>query len=478
MEIDDRAHLLAELTRQDFPVFLRRVWPLISGGDPLLWNWHLDTLCYHLDRVARGECQRLIINLPPRNGKSKTVSSIWPAFTLGVRPTANILGVSYSNELSGKLARDCATLMQQPLYRQLFPRTVISQKRSAAFDFETTAGGGRLATSVTGTLTGRGGDIIILDDVIKPEEANSELAREKVIVWFQSTLSSRLDDKASGAIIVVMQRLHQGDLTGMLLEAGGWEHCCLPAIAPADAAIPLLRGGVHYRKEGDVLHPERESLELLLQQKAAMGSVGFSAQYLQDPVPATGNMVQAEWLRQFDPALLDRSKGQVIQSWDTASKDNPHNDYSVCVTALKQGHKVFVLDVFRRRLKFPQLKAHAIRLAREHGAGVLLIEDQSSGSQLIQTLRAESPSGVPAPIARRPEQDKVARVAGVSAMIEAGRLLLPADAPWLADFRSELLGFPNARFDDQVDALSQLFTWLRDREKFSGSDAVGAPITA
>lgn len=473
LQIDNPKLLLMEACRRDFTTFLRKAWPHITGGEPIAWNWHMDAISHELDRVERGDNLRLVVTIPPRNGKSKTISVIWVAWMLGRDPTRNFVCVSYSNELSAKMARDCLSIMRSPWYQEIFPGTVISSKRFTATDFETTAGGGRLATSVTGTLTGRGGDIIILDDVIKPEEANSETTRNAVNTWYQSTLASRLNDKGSGAIICVMQRLHQHDLAGMLIETGAWHELRLPAIATEAQVIPLTRGRLHHRRPGEVLHPAREPRSVLDSLKAAMGSIAFAAQYQQEPVPASGNIILAEWLRTYDPATLDRAKGRVIQSWDTAGKDNPDNDWSVCVTGLLVDRKVYLLDVHRARLTFPNLRSAAIRLAREHRAGVLLIEDQSSGTQLLQTLRSENLRGVPDPIARRPETDKVSRVCGISAMIEAGQLFLPQEAPWLAGLRTELLGFPNSRHDDQVDALSQLMTWVRDRE--TGSDNVVAP---
>ena len=470
---DDPHALLLELMRRDFAAFLRKAYPWISGGEAMLWNWHLDAIAHQLDRVRAGDNRRLLVTLPPRNGKSKTISVAWVAWMLGKEPTANFVCVSYSNELSAKLARDCLSIMQSPWYRELFPRTIISSKRSASGDFETTAGGGRLATSVTGTLTGRGGDIIILDDVIKPEEANSETTRESVNNWYQSTLASRLNDKASGAIITVMQRLHERDLAGMLIESGEWYELSLPAIATSDEIVPLTRGRTHLRKAGDILHPEREPLAVLEELKRSMGSLAFAAQYQQDPVPAVGNMIKAEWLKTYDS--FDRSQGgQIVQSWDTASKDNPHNDYSVCITAHVRGKYVTVLDIVRRKMQFPELLKTASTLAVEHKASAMLVEDAASGAQLIQTLRASSSRGVPIPIARKPEGDKVSRVAGVSAMIEAGQLILPSQAPWLADFKGELLAFPNARFDDQVDALSQLLLWVR--RNTDEQITFGAPI--
>lgn len=474
--IDDPYALLLALMRRDFRAFLRKAYPAIRGGEMIRWNWHLDAIAHALDQVAEGQSRRLLITMPPRNLKSITVSVAWVAWMLGRDPARNFVCVSYSNELSAKLARDCLAVMQSAWYRELFPGTLISAKRSASGDFETTRGGGRLATSVTGTLTGRGGDIIIIDDPIKPEEAHSETTRNFVNHWFQSTLASRLNDKETGAIITVMQRLHQHDLAGMMLESGGWDQLSLPAIALQDESVPLPGGRAHLRREGDVLHPEREPRNVLDEIRALMGSMDFEAQYQQQPLPATGNIVKADWLRTypigFDPKSVS---GKIVQSWDTATKDGVLNDWSVCITAHVARNEIRILDVFRRRLLFPELKAAAIRLARTHGATDLLVEDQASGSQLIQTLRSEQPCGVPHPIARRPEGDKYSRMAGVSGQIEGGQLLLPEVAPWLGEFLTELLGFPNARHDDQADALTQLMSWVMIFGP-AESDSVAGPI--
>jgi predicted phage terminase large subunit-like protein len=459
MNIDDPHALLDELCRRDFLSFLVRAFPYINGGADLDPNWHLDAIAYQLERVRDGSCKRLLVMLPPRNLKSITISVAWVAWRLGHDPSLSFVCVSYSNELSAKHARDCRAVIQSAWFRRLFPRTVLAAARSAVHDFETTAGGGRLATSIGGTLTGRGGDIIIIDDPIKPDEAMSETTRDAVNEWFHTTLASRLNDKKRGAIITVMQRLHQYDLCGLLLETGEWDALALPAIAPENMAVPLTRGRTYQRRADEALHASREPVEALLRIKATVGSVIFAAQYQQQPVPAAGNMIQANWLGTWDP-LEGPTGGQVVQSWDTASKDGVLNDWSVCITALVRGREVYVIDVWRRRVLFPELKKAAIANARQYRARALLIEDQASGTQLIQALRNEQPSGVPAPIARRAEADKVTRLAGVSAMIEAGLLRLPKEAPWLAEFKAELLGFPSGRYKDQVDALSQLLIWV------------------
>ena len=473
LPVEDQHAAMVALTQRSFLFFLMRAYPYIRGGQQLIPNWHLSAMAYELELIRLGKSTRLLVNLPPRNLKSITISIAWVAWMLGLNPTKNFVCVSYSNELSGKLARDCLAIMQSAWYKEAFPGTIIAGRRKA-MDFETTRHGGRLATSITGTLTGRGGDIIILDDVIKPDDADSEVIRENVNEWYRSTLASRLNDKKNGAILAVMQRLHQFDLPGMLLEAGGWNHLCLPAVAQVDETIRLLGGKVQRRKAGDVLHPEFEPLEALEKQKHEMGSHRYAAQYLQNPVPADGNWIKAAWFKYYEGSP-DRSQGYIIQSWDTASKTGPQNAYSCCVTALIRRNDVYILDVLRKRMEIHDLRNAAIRLAREYKARELLIEDASSGEQLIQELRRISPGGVPVPIPERPYSDKESRVRGIAAMIEAGQLHLPREAPWAVDFKSELLGFPQTRFRDQVDAVSQLLARVRTWEQVP-DEVIAGPV--
>jgi hypothetical protein len=328
-----------EIVRRDLVAFAQRAFPTIRGGASLELNWHIDAIACALSRVDDGSCKRLLITLPPRQLKSFMTSVAWVAWRLGQDPRLSFVCVSYSNELSAKFARDCRTIMQSEWYRRTFPRTIISQSRTAAHDFDTSVGGGRLATSVGGTLTGRGGDNIVLDDVLKPDEASSETARESVNEWFSSTLASRLNDKKRGAIVAVMQRLHQYDLAGMLLEGDEWKELSLPAIAIEDCQIPLTRGRVHQRREGEPLHPKREPREVLEQIKGSIGSTAFAAQYQQQPVPAKGNVVKADWLISYSELP---QRGRIVQSWDTASKTEERHDWSVCITAHVCGRKAYI----------------------------------------------------------------------------------------------------------------------------------------
>jgi hypothetical protein len=251
---------------------------VVSPGAAFQGNWHIEAIAYALSRVMRGEIRRLIITVPPRNLKSFCASIAFPAFVLGHDPTRRIICVSYSEALAGKHANDCRAIMQSEKYRAIF-RTRISPQKNTELEIMTTVRGFRLAASVGGTLTGRGGSMIIIDDPQKPQDAQSQNAREQVHQWFTNTLLSRLDKKSTDAIILVMQRLHQDDLAGPLLQQEGWEVLNLPAIAEVDQEIPLAAGRLHERRRGSLLHPEREPQSVLDELRRAMGSAEFSAQY-------------------------------------------------------------------------------------------------------------------------------------------------------------------------------------------------------
>lgn len=454
--------------RKEFVFFLEKCFPMVSGGDPYAHNWHIDAIALDLDAIRSGDNTRQIVTMPPRYLKSITVSVAWVAWMLGHQPELKFACVSYSADLALKHARDCRAIMMSDWYARIFPKTRLAGKGGGAeMNFRTTKGGGRFSTSVGGTMTGLGGDIIIIDDPINAKEAASPVARETVKAWYSGTLSTRLNNKKTGSVILVMQRLHEDDLAGFLLEAGGWRHLSLPAIAEVDEIISLGKGRHMRRKPGDVLHPEREDLAQLEAQRAVMGSVAFNAQYQQAPVPADGQHVKRDWLRRYASEPVRRPGDMIVQSWDTATKDSPDNDWSVCTTALKRGRQLYILDVFRARLTFPDLKRRLEALASTWKVQVLLVEDAASGQQLIQQLRHENNPHIPRPIACRPEGNKVMRFMNQTPKIEAGDVMLPEDAPWLAAFEKELLGFPTAKHDDQADALAQLLAWAESHRESS-----------
>ncbi len=263
------------------------------------------------------------------------------------------------------------------------------------------------------------------------------------------------------ALILNMQRLHESDLTGVLLRSeSGWEHLRLPAIAPYDKEIEIGPGQFYHWRAGEALHPAREPLAVLERLRLDMGSARFAAQYLQDPVPAAGNLIQRTWLKYVDSAPTRLPGGQIVQSWDIAATLSDRSDYSVCTTWLRKERNYYLLHVWRGRLEYPMLKPRIVALAVEHHCNVLLIENVGAGQHLVQELRGYPVPGVPIPHGIRPESDKLTRMATVAAArFEAGQVFFPKDAPWLADLEHELLSFPNGAYDDQVDSVSQFLNW-------------------
>ena len=445
------------LLRNNFKAFTHKCFQTVAPGQPMLWNWHLDALCHYLELCRRGEIRRLIVTLPPRNGKSITTSVAWPAWALAHDPRIRIVCASYSQDLSTKHARDFRLVLNSPWYRRLFPGTRIDPRKNTEAEIETTARGYRLTTSVGGTLTGRGGNLIIIDDPLKPEDAMSPVKRSSTNDWFDRTLSTRLDRKTEDAIVLIMQRVHDQDLVGHVLDQGGdWTVLELPAIAEDDEEIEVADGVFHFRRVGELLHPEREPLWVLGDLKRTLGSQAFSAQYQQVPIPSEGALIKRVWLRDYGRLPERRPQDRVVQSWDTGTKSGPSNDYSVCTTWQIRGPDYYLLDVYRNRLDYPDLRREVLSLAAEYQANVVLIEDAGTGTALIQQLHRERTLR---PIGIRPDRDKDTRLASQSYVIEAGRVRLPQDAPWLDAFRNEILAFPHGRHDDQVDSLSQFLIW-------------------
>lgn len=447
--------LLRQGLQSDLVTFTHRCFQTVVPGERFASNWHLDAIAHKLDEVRRGKVRRLIIAMPPRSLKSVCVSVALPAFVLGHDPARKVICVSYSDGLAGKHADDCRRVMSSGWYQALFPDTRIA--RSTASEIVTTRRGVRLTTSIGGTLTGRGGNLIIVDDPMKAQDAMSESARDAVKAWFGGTLLSRLDNKETDAIVVVMQRVHVDDLAGHLIAAGGWEVLTLPAIAEVDEAVAL--GRVYHRRAGEALHPGREGLATLEALRTEIGSLAFSAQYQQAPVPAEGALIRREWLRFYDDPPERRANDILLLSWDTAMKASETADYSVCTVWLIRDDAHFLLDLIRERLDFPDLKRRAIALHGRWRPRATLVEDKGSGTSLLQELHA---LGLPA-IPFQPSGDKVMRMHAQSVQFEAGSVFMPRAASWFDDLLTELLAFPAGRHDDQVDSISQALEWAAAR---------------
>ena len=448
------------MLRQDFSTFAARCFYDLNPQTELAMNWHVEVIAAKLTAVRQGKIRRLIINLPPRHLKSLLGSIAFPAWCLGHDPSAQILCVSYAQDLADKLARDCRSIMMSPWYRRVFP-TRLAPHRQAVQEFITTRQGYRLATSNGGVLTGRGADVILIDDPLKPEEALSDAQRQAANDWFSHTLYSRLNDKQHGAIVIIMQRLHEDDLVGHVLAQEPWEVVRFPAIAEQDEVHEIetiLGPRTFMRRQGEALHREREPLEVLDRIRRTIGEYNFAGQYQQSPAPLGGGLVKAEWFKRYIATELPKTFDRIVQSWDTANKATELSDFSVCTTWGIKGKKLYLLSVLRKGLEYPDLKRSAREQMSLFQANVVLIEDKASGTQLIQELVAE---GCYAVTKYKPECDKIMRLHAQTALIENGFVYLPETAPWVNEYLHEMTVFPKGKHDDQVDSTAQLLDWFK-----------------
>jgi predicted phage terminase large subunit-like protein len=456
--VSDRAiSHYAEMLRTDFAAFFHRAFVELFPGRPYESNWHIEVIAAKLEAVRVGKIKRLIINVPPRSLKSYLGSMIFPAYVLGHNPSAEILCTSYSQDVANGLALPCRQLMDSDFYKALFA-TRLSENRQAVEEFKTTAGGVRRAVSWSGALLGRGADYLIIDDPLKVDEANSNTRRTAVNEAYHSAVATRLN-RETGAVILIMQRLHHNDLTAYVQKSENWELLALPALAEHDEEyrVRTIFGEMTLRRhQGDALQPYRQSAAYLLELKVQKGAAEFDAQYQQKPHGAEGALILREWLSYYDDNTKPAEFELKLQSWDTATKGGDDNSYSVCTTWGINENKFYLLDRYRGRPNFRELKAQAVALANEYRPNTILIEDQSSGSALQQEL---VDLGRPAEAIQQTTASKAARLLECINKFEAGLVILPKNAPWLEEYVAELTTFPGGDFSDQVDSTTQAVLW-------------------
>ncbi|MDA0780980.1 MAG: phage terminase large subunit [Rickettsiales bacterium] len=447
--------------------FIEKTFHTVDPGTKFQENWHIDLIADRLEKVAEGKIKRLIINVPPRSLKSICVSVAWPAWVLGRNPSAKLMVASYSQILSLKHSMDCKLVMSSDWYKETFPYVEIAHGQNEKFKFVTTQRGFRFATSVGGTATGEGGDILIVDDPHNPMQAASDVQRKAALDWFDRTFMSRLNNKKKGVVVVVMQRLHVNDLTGHLLSKKGvrWNQLCLPAVSDRRKTYTIRnykKSRVIFKK-GEILNPKREGEREIERAKQELGSYAYAAQYLQNPVNADSGMVNIDWFKRYN-VLPEGNK--VVQSWDTAIKTGANNDVSASTSWIETQSGYYLADVTAKKMEYPELKRTVISLAQKWNANTILIEDKASGQSLIQDLKRETKLPI---IAVNPKNDKITRFAAVTALIEAGRVWLPNSSEWLIDYETQILGFPNTPNDDMVDSTSQFLNWVRNKRNINPS---------
>jgi len=433
--------------RTDLLTFTRTMFQARKGTD-IKRNWHQDAICNALERVVIGDCKRLIINVPPRSGKTELAVINFIAWCMGNFPDSEFIHASYSKRLATANAYAVRAIMQHERYLDVFGHTSLSGDSRAKDEFRTAQDGIVYATGAEGTITGYGagkmradfGGAIIIDDPHKAGEANSPTMRQNVLDWFATTMESRKNSRDT-AIIVIMQRLHESDLSGWLLDGGNgedWEHLNIPALTEDEKSF----------------WPEQFGLDTLHRIRDTNGYV-FAGQYLQRPAPIGGGIFKDEWWQYYK--VLPKIKYRAIYA-DTAQKTKEQNDYSVFQCwGMGEDGRIYLIDMVRGKWQAPELLVIAKAFWDKHKAeprimGTLRqfkVEDKASGTGLIQQLKQKKVpvDGIPRSI------DKVSRAMDAAPHVQAGNVVLPEDSEWLSDILNEATSFPNASHDDTLDPM-------------------------
>lgn len=490
-EVLELREINAELARRSLYEFVLQAWHVLEPDNEMAIGWHIEAICQHLEAVTRGEMQLLLINVPPGHMKSLLTNVFWPAWVWLFRPEWRVIYATYAEDLTVRDSGKCRNLIQSQWYQETFaPSWKLSDDQNTKAFFTNTAGGFRIALSVGGQGTGYRGDCIVADDPISTEESFSEAHRKRCIRWWDKTMSTRLSRPKTGCKVLIMQRLHQEDLSGHVLKKKTYQHLKLPSEFnckqrsrtfvkkknPQTGAFYLQKFWEDPRtKDGELLFEVMFDAEVLALAKIDLGDA-YYGQHLQEPSDPTGGLFKkAAWgfWRPVDAAGLGtepRPEGcnnrlaitlpeldRIIISVDCTFKDKQTSDYVVftvwgCCKADR-----FLLDVERDRMSFSVTVDKFKKLVdRYPRARAKIIEDKANGTAVIDTLKSE----IPGIIAIEPRGGKYARAAAVEPMVTAGNVYLPEGAPFLAKYVKEMADFPTGANDDQVDSTSQALLYL------------------
>lgn len=429
---------------------------------------HHQLICKKLEStLTPGAEKRIVLSAPPGSAKSTYASVAFPSYALAKMPEENlIIAGSYSDELATDFGRKVRNTIKSSEHARLFPDAILAPDNRAADRFSTIRGTTYYATGIGGPITGKRADILLIDDPVKGRvDADSKAKREAAWKWYSSDALTRL--KPGGSIVVIGTRWHEDDLIGRILEQAKisgekWENICLQAICDDPANDPMGR------RMGEALWPEWQTLESLRKIKydSGMSARDWSALYQQRPSPQEGNAVLRKWFINYDPMWLGQNLGRmaIIQSWDTAGTVSTRADPSCCVTAaIDRNGDVYIMDVFKKQMEYTTLRATAIQTyhGTKYRPRAVLVENKGTGQSLYQELKN---IGIPV-VKINPAKlgDKEFRFEQCTPFIESGKVKVPHSASWADDFVEELVTFPAAMHDDQVDATSQLLNWHLER---------------
>jgi len=471
---DNRAQMLdglIELARADFMCFVELVFGVLHPGKELVYADYLQLMANILMRVEEGRLRRVIFNLPPRHMKSMMVSVLYVAWRLGRDPTTKFITISYGDDLAHHLSSRTRELMKSRLYRRIFPGTVLDKQ--AVDHVCTTKGGARYATSVGSDITGFGADVIIVDDPMQPDDAASELVKQRVRNWLDSSVLTRFDDDAKGALIVVMHRLAPDDLSATLEPTADYV-VKLPLIAEKEEKYVRHGKFVMYRRPGDVLNPRRMTADDVARLEASLSRHVWDGQYQQRPTAGGSGMLSVERFRRFDLANPPAFE-LAIHSWDIGATVT--GNASVCTKwglgRDRSGRDLLYLyDVIRLKAELPQVRAAIKTEDRRDKPAIIILDERGVGLGVYQELRKEGygnvlpasyksePAELGSAATSRPSTSKIDRFGKAILHIDDGRVLIPNAAPWLDGFLYEITAFPNVSQKDQVDSMSQLIAHM------------------
>ena len=478
--------------------FVKQAWLVVEPGVPFIDGWHLQIICEHLEAITHGDLRRLLINIPPRHAKSTIVSVMWPCWEWIHRPEEKYLCASYSGILSTRDNVKARRLLTSPWYQSLWAdRYQLTSDQNQKTRFENDHTGYRIASSVGGTATGEGGSRLILDDPHGAQDAQSDAMRETAIEWFDMVWSTRLNNPKRDAMVTIMQRLHEGDVSGRIHELGGWEHVCLPAEWDGMARTTVIfPDGYDPRQQvGSLLWPERFGEKELTALKTQLGDYGTAGQLQQTPSPAGGGILQVECFRLWPSERVLPVFEYIVQSYDCAYTEKTTGDPTACTVwgmfTYKGERGAMLLDSWAERLSYPKLREKAIaewhatygdstHPRKPRKADVVLVEAKASGQSLLQDLRS---ARVPAVPYNPGNADKVSRAHQAAPILELGCLWIPesrkvpgSPVTWAQPFLKELERFPVAEHDDYVDTFTQAMIFLRDGKWFELPQAAEDPI--
>ncbi len=457
-------------SKLDFITFVRKIAPILVSD----WKMgrHIEVISEKLKQLESGEIKRLMVFLPPRSSKSVICSKLFPAWYIGRNPEHEILTVSHSDQLSSDFGRSVRDVVDSEEFQDIFKGVKLRTDVRAAGKWKTNQGGSYYAAGVKSQIAGRGAHIAILDDVMSEEDSYSEAGRRYVKEWYPAGLRTRI--MPNGSILIINTRYHYDDLCGWLLKQqdeyaiAPWEVIKIPAwLDEASAELLQLPVGSSYFPEwkpSEVLEVDEQEI------RASNGARYWNALYMQDPTPDEGGLIKKDWIQWWEydePPTCEF----IIQTYDTAFSTKTTADFSVIQTwgifsqyeEDASGYETFqshliLLGNIKGRFEYPELRRITQQLYHEYRPDVCMVEKKASGQSLIQDMRR---AGLPV-LEYLPDRDKVARVHAASPMIESGRVWIPKNKKWSDDLLQEMLRFPNAAHDDQVDAMTMAIHYMKE----------------